>query len=296
MTYSCHIASCTIKKKHEVVKTMAMDFIRVDQGKCTRCGICSTVCPGVIGMGDSGPQVIRDLCVSCGQCVAVCPQGALDNTNAPLESQVPLRKNAVLDSGVVAQFLRSRRSVRNYQPRTVPRDMIRQLLDIACMAPTACNSQGVAYHVVDNPDTLRQISVAVIDWTEDELKTPAMAAAKYAPHLAMMVQQYRQEREDVVLRSAPCLIVATTDKQFLATGRDNTYISFAYLQLFATSLGLGTCWAGLFEYCAASGYKPLLKLLNLPKNMQVTSGMMVGYPQYIYHRLVARNPLEVTWQ
>lgn len=275
---------------------MDMDFIKVDPGKCTRCGVCAAVCPGVIGMGGKGPQAIQDLCVSCGQCVAACPEGALDNAHAPLANQVPAGENTVLDPGTAARFLRSRRSVRNYQPKTVSRDMVSQLLDIARMAPTACNSQGVAYHVVDHGDTLRQISAAVIDWTERELKTPAMAAAKYAPHLAMMVEQYRRKGEDVVLRSAPCLIAAVAEKHFFATGRDNTYIAFAYLQLFATSLGLGTCWAGLFEYCAASGYAPLLKLLNLPENMQITSGMMVGYPQYTYHRLVARHPLRVTWQ
>lgn len=276
---------------------MTMNFIKVNQDKCTRCGICVSVCPGVIDMRDNGPQAIRDLCVSCGQCVAVCPEGALHNTNLPLTNQVLTIENTVLNSGIVDQFLRSRRSIRNYQLKGVSREKIVQLLDIARMAPTACNSQGVAYHIVDNPETLRQISAAVIEWTESELKnSPAMAAAKYAPHLAMMVEQYRQKGEDVVLRSAPCLIVAVTEKNSFATGRDNTYISFAYLQLFATSLCLGTCWAGLFEYCAASGYAPLLKLLNLPKNMQVTSGMMVGYPKYTYYRLVARDPLQVTWQ
>ena len=276
---------------------MTMDFIQVDQDKCTRCGVCATVCPGVIGMGDNGPQAIRDLCVSCGQCVAVCPEGALDNTNAPLANQIPVGENAVLDSESAAQFLRSRRSIRNYQQKAVPRDKVRQLLDIARIAPTACNSQGVAYHVVDHPETLRQIAAAVIDWTEAELNSsPAMAASKYAPHTAMMVEIYRRTGEDTVLRSAPCLIVATADKNSFAVGRYNTYISFAYLQLFATSMGLGTCWAGLLEYCAASGYEPLLNLLNLPKNMQVTSGMMVGYPKYTYQRLVDRNPLPVTWQ
>lgn len=275
---------------------MKMDFIQIDQGKCTRCGICAEVCPGIIGMGDDGPQAIRNLCVSCGQCMAVCPQGALNNVNAPLANQV-VQNTPDIDKDTAAQFLRSRRSIRNYQQKVVPRDKIRELLDIARMAPTACNSQGVAYHVVDHPDTLRQIASAVIEWTECELNgSSAMATSKYAHHIAMMIEIYRQTSQDVVLRSAPCLIVAIADEGSFASGRDNTYISFAYAQLFATSMGLGTCWAGLFEYCAASGYEPLLKLLNLPQNMQVTSGMMVGYPQYIYKRLVGRNPLQVTWQ
>jgi nitroreductase len=82
----------------------------------------------------------------------------------------------------------------------------------------------------------------------------------------------------------------------LPGGRDNAYLSIAYAQLYATAIGLGTCWAGLFEYCAASGYEPLLGLLNLPENMKAVSGLMVGYPQYAYKRLVDRNPLQVTWQ
>lgn len=108
--------------------------------------------------------------------------------------------------------------------------------------------------MIDDSDTLRQIAAVVMDWTESELNRPSeMAASKYAHHTAMMVDIYRQNSEDVVLHSAPSLIIAIADKDPYAFARDNTYIAFAYAQLFATAIGLGTCWAGLFEYCAASG-------------------------------------------
>jgi len=276
---------------------MTMNFIQVDQEKCTRCGICADVCPGVIGMGEHGPQAIRNLCVSCGQCVAVCPHGALNNRNTPLVNQVEVKNTGNIDEETAAVFLRSRRSIRNYRKRSVPRSELTKILNVARMAPTACNSQGIAYHVIDNPDVLRQIAAVVVDWTESELRRSSeMAASKYAPHTGMMVDIYRQTGEDVVLRSAPCLIIAIADKESYASARDNTYIAFAYAQLFAVALGLGTCWAGLFEYCAASGHEPLLTLLNLPPHKSVTSAMMVGYPQYTYQRLVDRNPLQVTWQ
>jgi len=46
----------------------------------------------------------------------------------------------------------------------------------------------------------------------------------------------------------------------------------------------------------ASGYEQLIGFLGLPEEMAVTGGLMVGYPQFTYKRLVDRNPLQVTWQ
>jgi nitroreductase/NAD-dependent dihydropyrimidine dehydrogenase PreA subunit len=275
-----------------------MNLIQVDQGKCTRCGTCAAVCQGILGMGDSGPQVINDLCVGCGQCVAACPKGALDNIKAPLAKQTPIGKNSILDADTALQFLRSRRSIRNYQQKAVPREKIVQLLDSARFAPTACNSQGVSYQVVDNPEILRKITAVTIDWAEEEFKkNSAVTDSPWAPHMKVLeIERYRQTGEDTVLRSAPCLVVAMADKALFPLWRDNTYLSLAYMQLFAPSIGLGTCWAGLFALCAGLEYEPLMKLLNLPENMRVTGGMMVGYPQYSYQRLVERDPLKIIWQ
>jgi nitroreductase len=80
-----------------------------------------------------------------------------------------------------------------------------------------------------------------------------------------------------------------------ARGRDNTHFALAYAELYAPTLGLGTCWAGFVESCAVAGYAPLLSLLPIPEKLQVTGGIMVGFPAIRYHRLPDRNPLQVTW-
>lgn len=270
-----------------------MDLIEVNEEKCIRCGLCADVCPTkYITLGNAGPQATGENCIACGHCVAVCPWAALDNMNAPLAQQLPLENMPVLDPNTAAHFLRSRRSIRSYKQAVVPREKILQLLDIARLAPSGGNTQGVSYLVIDNPDTLRKITSATVDWMEEKVQKGSAWAAYYASP----VNNYRTTGQDVILRDAPCLVVAMTAKNFLPRGRDNTHFSLAYAELYAPAIELGTCWAGFFEACASASYQPLINLLGIPENMAVTGGLMVGYPQFTYKRLVDRNPLQVTWQ
>ena len=272
---------------------MCMNFIQVDKEECTKCGLCVNVCRGTIGMGEHGPEVIKQQCIGCGHCVAVCPNGALDNVNSPLKNQKEIKEITNINADIAAGFLRSRRSIRSYREMDVSREKISKLLDIARFAPSACNSQGVYYHVIDKPNTLKRITEVTIQWAEEKYKNDSSTLAS---SIASQVDNYYKNGTDVVLRSAPCLIVAIVAKDMLPMGRDNTHFSLAYVQLFAPTIDLGTCWGGLFEYCANDNYQPLLNLLNLPKNMSITGGLMVGYPKYTYKRLVDRNPLQVTWE
>lgn len=272
------------------------NFIQVDHDRCTQCGLCVKVCRGTLGMGEHGPVAVNDFCVACGHCVAVCPNGALDHNMAPLKNQVLLKKSSVLDTDTAARFLRSRRSIRSFQNKRVPRETIRQLVDIARFAPTACNSQGVSYHVVDNPDTLRDIAAVIADWAEEDLRHGALGNSPWSRNTANTIRGYREKSEDTILRNAPCLIIAIAEKSLSPLSRDNTHFALTYAQLFAPALGLGTCWSGLFEYCAAAEYKPLLRLLKLPENKSVTGALIAGYPVFSFKRLVDRDFLQISWQ
>lgn len=269
-----------------------MELIRVDQEKCIRCGACSEVCPvRIIAMDGQGPQYTGGHCIACGHCVAVCPTTALDNGKAPLTKQTELETTPVLSADTAARFLRARRSIRCYKQIAVPHESILKLLDIARMAPTGGNSQGISYFVFEQAGLLHAITAAVIDWMEEAIK----ASSPWAPYFAGAVAGYRSGI-DTILRGAPCLVVAAADKGVFQRGRDNTHFSLAYAELFAPTIRLGTCWAGFFEACAADGYAPLLSLLALPDHLAVTGALMVGYPQYTYKRLVDRNPVQVTWK
>ncbi|AWI07202.1 nitroreductase family protein [Clostridium drakei] len=274
----------------------AENLIQINQDKCTQCGLCVKVCRGTLDMGEHGPEVIDDFCIACGHCVAACPNGALDHRQAPLEKQVLLKEMPIQDANTAARFLRSRRSVRSFQKKRVPRETIHELLDIAHFAPTACNSQGVSYLVVDDAVTLKEIAAAVADWAEEDLRYGALGKSPWSKNTANTIRCYHENGRDTILRDAPCLIIAMAQKERFALGRDNTHFALTYAQLYAPALALGTCWSGLFEYCAAAGYEPLLQLLQLPQSKSVTGALLVGYPSYTFKRLVDREPLQVSWQ
>jgi len=265
-----------------------MEFIQIDQGKCTHCGICVRECPGVLTLGDAGPQLNPDYtCIACGHCVAVCPNAAIDNVLTPLKCQEPLAEK--LTSEAAAQFLRSRRSVRGYKTKTVAREKLQQLVDMARFAPTAGNRQGLSFIVVEDPTVLKRATELTVAWME------AQPSRQTKWDFNKQIRLYREQGLDSVLRGAPHLVLATAAKGFVRA-RENTIFSLAYLELYAPTLGLGSCWAGLLEMCLFDGYEPLLELFGVEADREITGAVMVGYPQYRYQRLVDRNPLSLSWR
>lgn len=265
-----------------------MDLINVDESKCIKCEICSKACPtGALSIDETGPTVINaNNCIACGQCVAVCPHGALDNIKSPIAEQIDIENFPVINSKTAENFLRSRRSIRCFKEMPVPKDKLLELINIAHYAPTASNSQGISYIIVESKKILEKAIKIIYEWMEKQLSLHW----SFSRH----VQTYKTTGMDTILRNAPHLIIATAPKDF-KNGRENTISQLTYAELYATTIGLGSCWAGLFEFCAFSNYSPLLSLLNISEDRIITGAVMVGYPKYAYKKLVDRNPLDVTF-
>ena len=272
-----------------------MGLIEVDTNKCKMDGICVAACPvGILAFDPKkGPKVralVGRFCVGCGHCVAVCPHGALNNVRNPLAGMAPLPAGGPIAPETAMEFLRSRRSIRCYADEPVARESTLRLLEAARYAPTGHNTQGVSFLVLDKPESIRQAGSLVIDWMRKLLAEGSELATLY--HVAGIIKAY-EKGEDRIFRNAPQVVVATADKNLLQA-QPSTYLKLEYVELYAPTLGLGTCWAGYAQACARQ-YAPMREYLGIGADRVVTGIMMLGRPKYAYHRLPERDPLDVSW-
>ncbi|WP_235819584.1 nitroreductase family protein [Acidaminococcus timonensis] len=267
------------------------DILTVDQEKCVKCGICSKVCPScIIEMQENGPVCINDRsCMSCGHCVSVCPTGALDNIRCPRAEMDPIPM-PVLDSQTAYNFLRMRRSIRNFTDELVSEDKMRQLLDICRYAPTAANSQGLYYIVVSDRELIKKITDCVADWMQEEIDNNSPRAR----YFRKVLETYRSGT-DIIGRNARQLVFALA-RRLNQTGISNCEQAWAYAELYAPTLGLGTTIMGFIQTCAQCDYEPLRELLEVPKKQVIVGTLLVGYPKYKYHALVDRQHLKVEFR
>lgn len=274
-----------------------MGLIQVDERKCIKCDLCAKVCPiGIIEMDAEGfPQTSWEKCIACGHCVSVCPNAALDHQQAPLAHQVSRNESLDLKVDQAVEFLRSRRSIREFKQDPVSHDDIVKMLDMARFAPTPGNSQGVSYLIIDNKETLKQITEHTIKFIEENNASQTPDTAGIRQH---QIDRYYNKQQDVVLLNAPCLILALLDKKHTYKGNPHrsATLSMIYAALFAPVVGLATCWAGLAEAPMFADYRPVLDLLPIPEGKIVAGAMMVGYPKYQHRRMPDRDPLDVKWQ
>ena len=274
-----------------------MRQINIDIEKCRHDGICAAVCPmNIIEMKDdsSVPELVagqEDLCIQCGHCVAVCPHGALSLDGIKTEDCPPVRAELTLGSEQVEHLFRSRRSIRTYKEKAVEREKLARLIDMAHYAPTGSNSQQVQWLVINSREQLQIIGGMIIDMVRGLIQAGHPLAKAY--RLERSVAAW-EAGKDPVLRGAPALVVAHAPQAYPLAQVDCS-IALSFLDLAAPTFGLGACWAGFFMMAAAQ-WPPLQQALALPEGNACFGALMIGYPQYKYHRLPPRKEAVVNWR
>jgi nitroreductase len=154
----------------------------------------------------------------------------------------------------------ARRSIRDFEDRSVEREKIEQLLKAAMAAPSACNLQPWAFIIVDEPEIL----VRVKDAAEQ---------GKYNAPLA--------------------IVVCGINKHIPWTGSGRMQDCGAAVQnmlLAGTELGLSSVWIGGFDSDALSA------ALDIPDDVHPMCIIEFGYPTYKREPLTWYTDEAVHWQ
>jgi nitroreductase len=174
---------------------------------------------------------------------------------------------------VVADFfalLRKRRSVRDYEAREVPLELVKDILRDACLAPSSGDGQPWRFIIIVRRDLILRVS--------DECKKNLVAGLEKDPGSpAKKYEDILRDPEFNVFYNAPCLV-------FIAGKRDvrslwvDCSLAAAYVMFSAAARGLGSCWIGLGKHLRDPS---LIAEVGLPDDHEIVAPIILGYPTVV---------------
>lgn len=270
--------------------------VQIDTNRCNGCGICTRLCVFSILIQEtpkSTPLIIperKGLCVYCGHCETFCPTSAI-SVHYPVEWPVPEHATPkAVTTAQIKELVQGRRTVREFQHQSIPRETIESILDIVRYAPSAVNVQPVHWQIIENPEKRKELVTGVIQWLEEASKNGWYR--ELDSFLPELIRKW-ENGIDLITHDAPCIIIAHTPKTSPMFYTD-AVIALSYLDIVAPVFGIGTCWAGLVRKACENSPR-VQKIIGIPTDHVVQHAMLAGYPALKHRQVPHRQVARITW-
>jgi nitroreductase len=135
----------------------------------------------------------------------------------------------------------SRRSIRRYEQKEIPKDVLDKILDAGRQAPSAANKQPWHFIVVTDPEIKKELSKGMFNR---------------------------------FIKDTPVTIVGCAHKDLIAGKWSivSTTIALQNMVIAAWAMSVGSCWIGDFNEGKVK------KLLSIPENWNIIALVSFGYP------------------
>jgi len=167
-------------------------------------------------------------------------------------------------------LLKTRRSIRDYLEREVPLDLVREIIQDACLAPSSGNGQPWKFILVNRREMIRRLS--------EESKKNLLARIEKDP--SSPLKKYEgllRSPEFNVFYNAPCLVYIVGRREVRSLWVDCA-LAACYFMFAAAARGLGTCWVDLGSRVESP---ELLEEIGLPEDCRIVAPLILGYPRSV---------------
>jgi nitroreductase len=148
----------------------------------------------------------------------------------------------------------SRRSIRRYETRKIPQEVLDKILEAGRKAPTADNRQPWHFIVITDPEIKEKL-------LQDEYNVQAASFIKEAPVTIVGCGLVREDEY--------------TQKWGTIYSILDTTIALQNMVIAAWAMGIGSCWIGV----QATPFDDIVRrLLKIPKDWKIIALISFGYP------------------
>jgi nitroreductase len=185
----------------------------------------------------------------------------------------------------VIENIRKRRSVRAYDSKPVPRDIINTVIGSGNEAPSAMNSQPWRFVVVEDKGAKKKLLGAALP----QAKKITEMVKDVDPERYESIKKRYADLPDPVYYSAPAIVFVIGRGRYAA---HSCPLACENMMLTAASLGLGSCWVGFGAMVLDD--PEARKLLELADDESIFGPILLGYPKGETARPLKKDP-KVKW-
>ena len=175
------------------------------------------------------------------------------------------------------------------------KEKLEKIIEAGRFTQTSTNSQDVSYIVVS--EKLAELRDLVYESLK--LKGEAILAnltpetaylERYAKMWVYSYEMYKQDpiKNDKIFFNAPVAIFVVSPNNL------NGGLASSNMELITNALGLGTFFSG-FSIVAAKDNNAILDLLGVNSSDELSSCLVIGYPDVKYKRTVPRKDAVINW-
>ena len=179
----------------------------------------------------------------------------------------------------VIEVINKRRSIRSYDPKQIPKDIINTIIEAGNQAPSrgrlvngGFKFQPWRFVVIQDPEFKKKL----VQTTFPIWKNGTGSMKETHPEIyekAMMLYEARPEPKDVVYHDAPVILFVIGPKSFAVS----CTLACENIMIAATSFGLASCYTGFGAM--VMGNTDVVQALELKDDERIYGPILLGYPK-----------------